>query len=227
MQSAFLKLAVSVFTLIYILLINLPGSLAQTPEARDLDEIEACYEANPAMERADVTDPNAPAIQMVEPKDETVFYGKELVVNVTTRNFDISTQGWHWHLWVDEQLQVMLHEQVSFVELTPGTHRLCAFLSDANHVDFGVPDVVTVTAIEPGPGTPRSTLAIPLVDQYVNRPTEIRKPENNNGILMVIFIVGGAVLITLIGALIGLRLSPIDDEDDEDEAEEALSSSET
>lgn len=213
-----LKMSIALGCLI-VLNTSIRMATAQTPDATPDAIPPECYTINPASRNAKAGDP---AINIVTPDDDSIFYGTEMAISVITENFDES-EGWHWHVWVDEKLQVMLHEQTAFLRLTPGTHRLCAFLSDMNHQDIGHPDALIVTIVEPGSGTPKSTLAIPNTDDtIVYTPNVLRRPEpEKDNTLTIVLIVGGGVIITLVSLFVGIRMSAVYQEDDDSEEEES------
>jgi hypothetical protein len=103
---------------------------------------------------------DAPSIQIVEPADSGVVYGSQLAVTVQTDNFEINSDGNHWHIWVDGQLQMMLYGPTAVINVAPGTHEVCAIMSDANHVDLGSPAGIRLTVAQPASGTPTTTPAI-------------------------------------------------------------------
>lgn len=216
MMKFALKLSIALLCLL-MLNTSIRIAVAQTSEPTPDAIPPECYTLNPASRNAKEGDP---ALRIVTPDNNSTFYGTEMAMSVATENFD-SKQAWHWHVWVDEKLQVMLHEQTAFLQLTPGTHRLCAFLSDDSHKDIGFPAAITVTVVDPGSGTPKSTLAIPKAsDTYVHTPTVLRKPESEkDNSLTIALIVGGGVIITLVSLGVGIRMSAVYQEEDDSEDE--------
>ncbi len=83
-----------------------------------------------------------------------MIQGSEVTVTVATQHFDINSEGEHWHLWVNGQLEGMVYQESGIIDLSPGTYQICASMSDANHVDLGVPDGITITVQQPAAGTP-------------------------------------------------------------------------
>ncbi len=136
-----------------LLLSSTPPLLAQVETT---PVIEHCRQL---MNVAAPTDagPDAPSIRIIEPTDNGVVYGTQLAVTVETDNFEINSEGNHWHIWVDGQLQMMLYGPTAIINVAPGTHEVCAIMSDVNHVDLGLPAGVTLTIAQPAAGTPTTT----------------------------------------------------------------------
>jgi len=106
------------------------------------------------------TGPDAPVIRIIAPGEGEVVYGEQLAITVETENFEINEDGNHWHIWVDGQLIVMLYGPTAVINVAPGTHEICAIMSDGNHVDRGVPAGIRLTVAQPAAGTPTTTPAV-------------------------------------------------------------------
>jgi hypothetical protein len=143
------------------MLLSLAGTMSvvaqSTPEMSPV--VEHCRQLMNASQPAD-SGPDAPTIQIVEPTDDGVVYGSQLAVTVETDNFEINSEGKHWHIWVDGQLQMMLYGPTAVINVAPGTHEVCAIMSDGNHVDLGSPAGITLTVAQPAAGTPTTTPAV-------------------------------------------------------------------
>jgi hypothetical protein len=132
------------------------------------------------------TGADAPTIQIVQPS-APVVYGQTLTITIETTNFDITSAGRHWHLWVNGQLQGMVYQPTAIIDLPPGTYRLCATLGDTNHVDIGIPAVALVTVEAAGSGTPTPTLPVTRQAAQVTNDSGIGTGQ------IVMIIVGGLV----------------------------------
>ena len=105
---------------------------------------------------------NAPTIRFSAPVDGSDLYGTGVTISVDIQNFDLSAnEGRHWHLWVNGQLQGMVYQPSTIIDLEPGSYQICASLGDSNHADMGQPAEVLVTVYEAAAGTPTSAPAIP------------------------------------------------------------------
>lgn len=167
---------------------------------------------DPALEdcRALMVDPppleaNAPRLRILEPLSDTVFYGDQLNMQIVAENFAL-TDGGHWHIWVDGVLTGMVYEARTFLNLAPGTYRICANLGDGDHLDMGIPDGITITVMAAGAGTPTST---PFSTPSPNEaPISAPLPEGgvvSNPLVIVLMGVGAAVGGILAGSLMGRR----------------------
>ncbi|MDX1991026.1 MAG: hypothetical protein SF029_01470 [bacterium] len=150
---------------------------------------------NPAPE----SEAEASSVFMVEPATD-VIYGSTLYVTVDTANFDIDADsGDHWHLWIDGQLNTMVYDDSVAVQIEPGTHEICAILGDPEHFDLGQPDGMTITVVQPGPGTP-STRPLSAGGSYAAPISE----APNSGLIFLI--VGAGVVAGVLGWLMGRML---------------------
>ena len=65
------------------------------------------------------------------------------VVTAQTENFDL-TNGNHWHLFIDGEVQGMIFESTTPIELAEGEHEVMGVLTNADHCDLPVSDSVMV-----------------------------------------------------------------------------------
>lgn len=168
---------------------------------------------DPALEdcRALMIDPppleaNAPRLRIIEPLTDTVFYGDQLNMQIAADNFTL-TDGGHWHIWVNGELHGMVYEPRTFLNLAPGTYRLCANLGDGEHLDMGIPDGIVITVMAAGAGTPTSTpFSTPAPNEA---PISAPLPEGggiaSNPLVVILMGVGAAVGGILAGSLMGRR----------------------
>jgi hypothetical protein len=147
------------------------------------------------------TGPDAPSIRIVEPADNGVVYGNQLAVTVETENFEINSEGKHWHIWVDGQLQMMLYGPTAIINVAPGRHEICAIMSDGNHLDLGLPAGITLTVAQPAAGTPTTT---PPVAPEVAAAYSTR--DSGGSSISPLLLVGLGLLAAVGGWWIGARM---------------------
>jgi len=105
--------------------------------------------------------PNAPTIRFSAPASGDV-YGTFVTVSVDIEHFDLTTDARHWHLWVNGQLQGMVYQPSTILDLAPGRYQLCASLGDSDHADIGQPAETVITVYAAAAGTPTTAPAAPL-----------------------------------------------------------------
>jgi hypothetical protein len=138
------------------------ASLVNTVVAQTTTPVPVTCEDLVAKDRPRFSGPNAPTIRIVTPADGSTLYGSSFTVSVDIQNFDImTTDGRHWHLWVNGQLAGMVYQKDVTLDLLPGTNQICASMGDANHVDLGEPSGVTVTVFQAAAGTPTTPPSAP------------------------------------------------------------------
>lgn len=142
--------------------------------------------------------PNAPTIRFAAPVDMGVFYGDSLTVTVQIENAPPNFAG--WDLWVNGT-QYLTEGESAAVKTGPGIFALCATMYDANNADIGNADFITVTVVQPGPGTPTSVPGAALSSVAPSAPAE----DNNNTPTIVLLAVS-AFLAALAGWWVGKRL---------------------
>lgn len=95
---------------------------------------------------------NSAAIRITAPTDGAVFqHGDQIIVEVATENFDLSQEGYHWHVYVDGSSWGMImggraNHVLSGVE--PGEHEISAYLSIPSHEEYEDGDSVMITVQE-------------------------------------------------------------------------------
>ncbi|GIK55162.1 MAG: hypothetical protein BroJett015_08250 [Chloroflexota bacterium] len=101
---------------------------------------------------ARIPNENGAAIRIVSPADgDTFHHGDQIVVEVQTENFDLTQEGYHWHVYVDGSSWGMImggsaSHVLSGVE--PGEHEISAYLSIPTHEEYEDGDAVTITVEE-------------------------------------------------------------------------------
>jgi len=95
---------------------------------------------------------NGAAIHIITPTDGGTFqHGEQILVEVETENFDLSQEGYHWHVYVDGKSWGMVMGGNSDFPLSgvePGEHEISAFLSIPSHEEYEDGDSITVTVEE-------------------------------------------------------------------------------
>lgn len=95
---------------------------------------------------------NGAAIRITAPTDGAVFqHGDQIVVEVETENFDLSQEGYHWHVYVDGSSWGMImggraNHVLNGVE--PGEHEISAYLSIPSHEEYEDGHRVMITVQE-------------------------------------------------------------------------------
>jgi hypothetical protein len=179
----------------YLLFAACSLTLAQTDAPSIIDQCAAILPPDRPMPSG----ADAPSIRILSPDDGEVLYGGEVLISIETENFDLTSDARHWHLWVDGQLVGMVYQPVGIIDLTPGTHRICASLGNTDHADLGMPAGITVTVQQPAAGTPTPTLAIAREDAPV-------LPEPAPSPIQMVLIVGLGLLAAVGGWWLGSRL---------------------
>lgn len=184
--------------LIMFFSVSLP-TLAQLPTSTpDTDNIlEDCARLL-APDRPIASAPDSPTIQLLSPTTETI-YGSAVTVNIQANNYDVTSEGRHWHLWVNGQLQGMVYQPTAIIDLAPGVYTLCVSLGNTQHADIGMPDGVRVTVEQPLAGTPTATLT-------VDRAAAQVQPEGTVGAGQVAILVIGGLLAAVGGWWLGNRM---------------------
>ncbi len=153
MRHRWIIVGFSFFVLCLASLVN--TTLAQTAVPVTCEDLVA-------PDRPRFSGPNAPTIRIVTPADGSTLYGSSFTVSVDIQNFDLmTTDGRHWHMWVNGQLQGMVYQPDVILDLAPGVNHICASLGDGNHADLGEPSEVTVTVYKAAAGTPTTPPSAP------------------------------------------------------------------
>lgn len=144
--------------------------------------------------------PNAPTIRFDSPSSGDVF-GSVVTISVGIENFDLTTtDARHWHLWVNGQLQGMVYQTSTIIDLVPGMYQLCASLGNTDHADIGEPAEAVITVYTAAAGTPTSAPAAP--PQSVGEL--IAEPDVTPG--QIALIVGIGLVAAIGGWWLGSRL---------------------
>lgn len=95
---------------------------------------------------------NGAAIRIVSPADgDTFHHGDQIVVEVQTDNFDLTQEGYHWHVYVDgNSWGMIMGGSASYVlnGVAPGEHEISAYLSIPTHEEYEDGDAVSITVEE-------------------------------------------------------------------------------
>lgn len=144
---------------------------AQTPTPDPATIMQDCIKVL-SPDRPNETGAGAPAIRIVSPVSgatirsaEEPFAAVEFVVETT--NFDLPGTAEdeaqrHWHLWLNNGVWGMYYQNTVVAHLPYGTWRVCAVMSDAQHVDLGMPDAILLKVEREGAGggTPAAAVAV-------------------------------------------------------------------
>lgn len=184
--------------LILIFTVSLPV-MAQSPTTNlEPDTTLADCTRLLAADRPILTGADAPTIELTSPTVGTI-YGSAVTVKIQANNFDVTSEGRHWHLWVNGQLYGMVYQPTAIIDLTPGTYTLCVSLGNTQHADIGMPDGVRVTVEQPLFGTPTATLT-------VDRAAAQVQPEGTVGTGQIAILVVGGLLAAVGGWWLGNRM---------------------
>jgi hypothetical protein len=103
-------------------------------------EHEAEHEEGEEHEHGDRVPNDGAVIQIVSPADGATFQqGEDIVVEVAVENFDLTVEGAHWHLYVDEEVysQVVGGGTKEVIHgLEPGEHTIEVYLGLPTHEEF-------------------------------------------------------------------------------------------
>ncbi len=95
---------------------------------------------------------NGSTIRIITPADGDVFnHGDQIIVEVETENFDLSQEGYHWHVYVDGKSWGMVmggNPDFPLNGVEPGEHEISAYLSIPSHEEYEDGDSVTITVEE-------------------------------------------------------------------------------
>lgn len=94
---------------------------------------------------------NGAEVRIVAPAaGADIQHGSDVVVEIETDNFDLGTDGNHWHIFVDGQSRGMI-TGVDYDEvirgLEPGVHQLGAYLSNGAHEELAEGAMITITVV--------------------------------------------------------------------------------
>lgn len=170
-------------------------SPTSTPTSSDL--IGECAQLL-APDRPISTAPDAPSIQLLSPTEGTL-YGSAVTVNIQANNYDVTSEGRHWHLWVNGQLMGMVYQPTAIIDLEPGDYTLCVSLGNTQHADIGMPAGVRITVDQPLSGTPTATLT-------VDRAAAQIQPEGAVSPVQVMMLVVGGVFAAVGGWWLGNKI---------------------
>jgi hypothetical protein len=140
---------------------------------------------------------DAPSLRFVAPTSSQVI-GTAVLLTIETRNFDIPTEGRHWHLWVNGQLQGMVYQPDAIIDLEPGEYVICASLGNTDHADIGMPAGLRLTVQAAAPG------AAPTLP--VSREAAVVQAEPALGVGQIVLLVVGALAAAFGGWWMGARM---------------------
>ena len=179
-----------VFLLLLIVVSGILPLHAQTTTPADI--IAACAALLPPDRPLSLT------LRLVQPV-AGIHYGTAVNVRIEATNFDVTTEGRHWHLWVNGQLQGMVYQPDAIIDLEPGTYTLCVSLGNTDHADIAMPDGVVITVERPLAGTPTAVLTVSR-EQAQIQPEPVIEPAQ------LMLLIGGGLLAAF-GTRLGKRKS--------------------
>ncbi|MBL8165822.1 MAG: hypothetical protein JNJ61_27810 [Anaerolineae bacterium] len=174
------------------------GDYAAAQETTPPPDIIAACSALLPDDRPMPSGPDAPSVRIVQPASGVV-YGTAVTIVIEAANFDVTSEGRHWHLWVNGTLHGMVYQPMAIIDLEPGTYQICASLGNNDHADLGVPAGILLTVERPAAGTPTPTLP-------VSREQAAVLPEPGLGPVEIILVVALALLAAVGGWWLGARL---------------------
>lgn len=158
--------------------------------------IAACTRLLPA-DRPMPTGADAPSLRFTAPTSAEVT-GTAVLLTIETSNFTIPTEGRHWHLWVNGQLQGMVYQPDAIIDLEPGEYEICASLGNTDHADIGMPAGMRLTVRPAAPG------AAPTLP--VSREAAAVQPEPGIETGQIILLIVGGLAAAIGGWWMGARL---------------------
>jgi hypothetical protein len=171
---------------------------AAAQEATPPPDIIAACSALLAADRPMPSGPDAPSVRIVQPAD-SVVYGSAVTIVIEAENFDVTSEGRHWHLWINGTLHGMVYQPTAIIDLEPGSYQICASLGNTDHADLGIPAGIALTVERPTAGTPTPTLP-------VSREEAVVRPEPDLGPVQIVLVVALGVLAAVGGWWMGTRL---------------------
>jgi len=129
------------------------ASETPTTEAMDTDhEGHMDHEHDDSEMHDRIPNENGAAVHIIAPADgDTFTYGDQVIVEIETENFDITQEGYHWHVYVDGKSWGMVmggNTDQPLNGMEPGEHEISVFLSIPTHEEYQDGDSVTITVGE-------------------------------------------------------------------------------
>jgi len=97
---------------------------------------------------------NGAKIQIISPADGARFkLGDEVVIQVATENFDLTRDGNHWHIYVDDHTTLMIMggmTETILRDLPVGEHEIAVYLSNGNHEDLEDGAIISIIIEDDG-----------------------------------------------------------------------------
>jgi hypothetical protein len=186
--------------LIFSLWMVVPSVLAQPTPSPESESVIAECASLLAADRPMPDGSDAPAVRLIQPSSE-VIYGSAVTIAIETNNFDVTSEGRHWHLWVNGQLQGMVYQPTAIIDLAPGIYTICASLGNTNHADIGMPAGMRITVEQPQVGTPTPTLLI------APEQAQVQPEASGPSGAQILLLVGGGLLAAVGGWWLGARMT--------------------
>ena len=131
------------------------GNAGSEPAASDdISEMDETDHEAINMEEMDMNRvPNDGAsVKIISPSSGDSFpAGQQVVVEIETENFDLSAEGYHWHVYVDGESWGMVmggNTDQPLTGLEPGEHMIEVFLSIPTHEEMEQGDSIMINMAE-------------------------------------------------------------------------------
>ena len=119
----------------------------------NMDEMSDEHEHHDMEEMSSNRIPNEGAtIQITSPSSGDSFSAsQQVIVEIETKNFDLTEEGYHWHVYVDGESWGMVmggNKDRPLTGLEPGEHMIEVFLSIPSHEELDNGDSIMITVTE-------------------------------------------------------------------------------
>ena len=126
---------------------------AASDEMGDMEEMDDEHEHDDMEAMSSNRIPNEGAtVQITSPSSGDSFAAsQQIIVEIETENFDLTEEGYHWHVYVDGESWGMVlggNYDQPLTGLEPGEHMIEVFLSIPSHEEMEDGDSVMITVTE-------------------------------------------------------------------------------
>lgn len=131
-----------------------PGSAPDTTddmgEMEDMEHVEDAHEHEEAgLNRV----PNEGAVIQITAPDngDTFAASQQVIVEIETENFDLTQEGYHWHVYIDGKSWGMVmggNKDQSLTGLEPGEHMIGVYMSIPSHEELEEGDSIMINITE-------------------------------------------------------------------------------
>ncbi len=129
------------------------GNAGSEPAAsNDMSEMDSTEEMNHEEMSMNRVPNEGAAIQITSPQNGAAFAsGEQVVVEIETENFDLSQEGYHWHVYVDGESWGMVtggNKDQPLTGLASGEHMIEVYLSNPSHEELENGDSIMINVAE-------------------------------------------------------------------------------